>query len=1092
MEWGSWVCCEKMAVLHGGFLLAQKRSEPAKLLEMKKSDWATLGKPIVNAVREICAGEAGVVQGPGETRLWQKKVLAYVWAKLLNPTSNEPNVKEKVDTESDQRWKEDLFFPAESMIPDINHTVLFELVKSLGASEVFVELLSALPAGTCHLEVTRFVDHVLDGTTDEDVATFLDVWWEALKLYEGPRDEIVRTFGDEVKKYLARASDVFCRSSKRIRLDPDVSLFPSISSPGSLSNLSIPCLFLHGLRKMKARVTPYDYKCSAITKLTDTLRKSLLSDGAIEHSAEVYLQKLSELIVLGNPKAQTLPVAENFVRIVKNAERELGAPYQKSAFQLPQGELAQGIELLAEIFRSWAPEIQTESKKDTNIERRCLALYRTVESLKCLNQVSPLIQNGDMIPQNTKEILSDFILSSCSFVRKCDSYVSLDDVATVDKVKMSVAFAIINNRMERHAEVCEIFASTPGWAFAESGWLNCLERNGEVFRSTDVVLKLAGILKDRSSCTATAQSEVKRFKNVVLDCLSALPLLDKNKALLGVLHAYGGQGLCRDGGAMKEWFEEEVNMVFNCITQSETVNSIDKAVTAVVRVAFLNPETTLQKMCHLAAVNLGAHRLFSQILKNLPALSHEGDRSSEGINILAVCLLETTVDSLATAKAENQFLEFLTSLMEPGEMIDPELPRPLLQPAQVVKIFVLPYLTGGDSNIMFPLKLLNRALKMPVTDDGTKEHWLLACCPFPLVFALSQLLDRCILCWEEDSADMSTRVSIETKSLLTQTLEMVCDAVEQIISVNPETWSTSVHWLYRKAEQLDWTVRLCLKSIFGGHFKFEVPATLFEVCDLSDDGWSPLNLPQYGPGTGLLAWMECCSASTHMMDQMLSHLIIDSKNVEEVNMFSKGFLVALIQLLPWCSSSEWKRLNHIVRSLLQRELLHVPFTLEYVHYLPLLNLQPFAHHLQFSQLLLRAFQLICSHGCSDWLPPAGWTHVARQCASSMSDILESVKCKLKGLGAQNLDANQEALFVIMQLFCHVIHIMVMMPPGTSDSLYYVSLELLSQYETLMSANTSTSGLLNKANEKHFLHSIAENLVSEEQRSILLQKISKIC
>ncbi|XP_067866608.1 gem-associated protein 4 [Heterodontus francisci] len=1095
MECGSWICCEKMAVLHGGFLLAKKQSQHKILLEMKKSNWATLGKPIVCAVHEICAGETGMVQDPAETKQWQRKVLAFVWAKLLNSNVSGTNIKEKLDSdaENDRRWKEDLFFSAENMIPEINHTVLFELVKSLGASEVFVELLSTLPADVCHLEMARFVDHVLDGTSDEDVAIFLDVWWELMKQNEGQRDEIVQTFGDEAKKCLARVSDEFCHFSKRLKLDPDVSpLFPSESLPGSSSNLSIPSLLLDGLKRMKSHINPYIYKCSALAKLSDTICKSVLSDNIVELSAEVYLQKLSRLIALANPMIQKLPVTESFIKSVKETERELRASYQKSAFMLMQGALTSGIVTLADIFQSWATELQTELENDTDVQKRSLAIYRTVESLKCLNEICPMLQNSKMVSQDAKKILSDLLLSSTTFVQKIGIYVPLDDAAATDKVKFSVALIIIDARMKRYAEICKIFASSPGWAFSEDGWLDCLERNRDIFQDTDLVLRLVGTLNDVSSCNINEASKVKRLMNVVLDCLSALSIPDKNKALLGVLSSYGSKGLCRDGGAFKDWFEEEVNMVFNCITQSEAVNSIDKAVTAIVRVAFLNPEATLQKTCHLAAVNLGAHKLLGQILKNLPALSFEDTQSSDGLNILAKCLLEAARDSLATTKEENQFLEFLHSLMEPGEVIDQEPPVPLFQPADATKIFVLPYLIGSNYSIEFPLKVLNSALKMPVTDDGTKEHWLLACCPFPLIFALSQLLDRCILCWEEDSNKASNHISIGTKGLLIETLDMVCDAVEQIISVNPETWSTSVCWLYRKTERLDWTVRLWLKSIFGGHFKYEVPATLFEVCDLSDDGWSPLNLPQYGPGTGLLAWMECCCISTHMMEQMLSHLMIDAKNVEEVNMFSKGFLIALIQVLPWCSSSEWKRLNHVVKCLLQRELLHVPYTLEYVHYMPLLNLRPFAHHLQFSQLLLRAFQLICSCSCSDWLPTAGWKYVARQCAGSISDILESVKCKLKGHGAQNLDGNQEAIFVVVQLFCHVIHIMVMMPIGTSESLYYVSLELLSQYETLVMANTSTSGLLSKVNEKHFLHSIAENLVNEEQRSVLLQKISKIC
>ncbi|XP_038670350.1 gem-associated protein 4 isoform X2 [Scyliorhinus canicula] len=1093
MSWGSWICCEKMAVVQGGFLLAKKQSQQNTLLELKKSEWTTLGKPIVCAVREICAEGTDTAQNLAETKQWQRKVLAFVWAKLLNSNVSGTNIKEEQDSdaESDRRWKEDLFFSGESMIPKINHTVLFELVKSLGAAEVFVELLLTLPADECHLEMTRFVDHILDGTSDDDVAIFLDVWWELMKQNEGQRDEIVQAFGEEAKRYLARArADEFCHSPKRLKLDPDVSpLLSTDSLSGSSSHLSIPSVLLDGLKRLKSHINPYIYKCSALAKLSDMICSSAFSDNIVELPAVEYLEKFSKLIALGQPVVQKFPATECLIRRVKETERELRARYQKSAFRLPQGALASGIETLADLFQSWEPALQAKPENGTDIQS--LTAYRTAESLKYLNEICPIIQSSATVPQDAKKSLSDLLLNLTCFMQEVGSYVPLDDVATTERVKFYVAMTIIDGRMERYAEICKIFASSQAWAFSEGNWLDCLERNRDVFHDTDLVLRLVGTLKDASSCGVSETSKVRRVMNVVLDCLSALSISDKNKALLGVLSHYGSKGLCRDGGAFKSWFEEEVNMVFNSITQGEAVNNIDKAVTAVARVAFLNPEATVQKTCHLAAVNLGAHKLLGQILKSLPALSFEDNQSSDGRSILARCLLEAAWGSFTTTKEENQFLEFLTSLMEPGERIDQEAPSPLLQPADAVKIFVLPYLIESNPGIEFPLKVLNNALKLPVTDDGTKEHWLLACCPFPLIFALSQLLDHCILCWE-DSNKTSNHISIETKGLLIETLDMVCIVVEQIMAADPETWSTSVCWLYRKTERLDWTVRLWLKSIFGGHFKYEVPATLFEVCDLSDDGWSPLNLLQYGPGTGLLAWMECCCTSTHMMEQMLSHLTIDAKNVEEVNMFSKGFLIALIQVLPWCSSSEWRRLNHVVKNLLQRELLHVPYTLEYVHYMPLLNLRPFAHHLQFSQLLLRAFQLICSCSCSDWLPTAGWKYAAKQCAGSMSDILESVRCKLKGHGAQNPDASQEAIFVVVQLFCHVIHIMVMMPSDTSESLYYVSLELLSQYETLSTANTSTSGLLSKVNEKHFLHSIAENLTNEEQCSVLLQKISKIC
>eukprot|EP00062_Callorhinchus_milii_P015354 gi/632965507/ref/XP_007898926.1/ PREDICTED: gem-associated protein 4 [Callorhinchus milii] len=1093
VDLGTWVCCEKVAVLHGGFLLAERQSQPKTLSEMQKSDWAAFGQPILDAVHEVCTGEAGARWGPSESKLWEKKVIAFLWAKLFNSNVSAKGTPD-FDAEGDRRWKEDLFFSVESMIPSLNYTVLFELLKALRASETFVELLSVLPADTRYSEVNRLVEHVLDRTSDQDVAFFLDIWWELMKHSEGQRDEIVQAFGSEIAKYLARASDECYHSSKRLKLDPSISHSSSENSPGSPCDLSIPSLLLDGLKRMKPYIAPYILKCLALAKLSDTLCKSVLYDNRVELPAEAYLQKLTKLLVLGDPTIPKCPVTESFVRRVKEAEKELRAFYRISNFKLPQGLLAYGLETLADLLYSWSTEVQSELERERDIQQCSLDLYRTVESLTRLSETFQMLQDSETVSEGEKKTWSELQQSLTGFVQRVNSLVLLDDAAR-HQVEFPLAVTTIEGRMERYTEICEIFASNANWAFCEDGWLNCLERNRDVFQSTDLVLRLVTVLMAKSCHIANPTKAPKtRLKNVILSCFSALSISDKNKVISGVLSSYGSQGLCKEEGAIKDGFQKELNMAFNCITQSETVNSIDKAVTAIARVALLNPEATLEKACHLAVVNLGAHKLLGQILKKLPALSFVDNLLSAQPNILAKCLLETGWGNLSTPKEENQFLELLTSLMEPGEILGDQTPTvPLLQPSEAIKIFVLPHLMEKYFNVDLALKVLNGALQIPVTDDGAKEHWIVTCCPFPLIFALSQLLDSCVSCWEaeEDDSEAPDHISIETKGLLVEAIECVCDAVGQVVSTRPESWSTSICWLYQKTELLDWCVRLRLKSIFGGHFKYEVPATLFEVCDLSDDGWSPLHLPQYGPGTGLLAWMECCCISTHMMEQMLSHLTVNVNNIDELNMFSKGFLVALIEVLPWCSSSEWKRLNHVVRSLLQRELLHVPYTLEYVHHMPLLNLRPFAHHLQFSQLLLRAFQLICSCSCADWLPTAGWKHVVRQCAGSMSDILESVKCKVKAHGTQNHDASQEAVFVIMQLFCHLLHIMVMTPSGTSDSLYFVSLELLSQYETLALASTSTTGLLNKVNEKHFLQTIAENLPDEEQRSTLLQKISKL-
>ncbi|XP_015284368.1 PREDICTED: gem-associated protein 4-like, partial [Gekko japonicus] len=150
---------------------------------------------------------------------------------------------------------------------------------------------------------------------------------------------------------------------------------------------------------------------------------------------------------------------------------------------------------------------------------------------------------------------------------------------------------------------------------------------------------------------------------------------------------------------------------------------------------------------------------------------------------------------------------------------------------------------------------------------------------------------------------------------------------------------------------------------------------------------------------------------------------------------------------PWCSQSEWRRLVHVIKSLLDREVLYVPYSLEYVQHLPLLNFQPFAYHLQFSVLLLRGFQFLCSSSGATWLPGEAWKHVARLYCLSLSDLLGSVKgvarCQWHPTEEKNM--TRELSFVYIQMFCHTLHVAAMLPESTGEPLLLLSLEILSQY-----------------------------------------------
>ncbi|PNJ22361.1 GEMIN4 isoform 7, partial [Pongo abelii] len=50
--------CEEMTILHGGFLLAEQLFRPKALAELTKSDWEHVGRPIVEALREISSAAA--------------------------------------------------------------------------------------------------------------------------------------------------------------------------------------------------------------------------------------------------------------------------------------------------------------------------------------------------------------------------------------------------------------------------------------------------------------------------------------------------------------------------------------------------------------------------------------------------------------------------------------------------------------------------------------------------------------------------------------------------------------------------------------------------------------------------------------------------------------------------------------------------------------------------------------------------------------------------------------------------------------------------------------------------------------------------
>lgn len=75
---------------------------------------------------------------------------------------------------------------------------------------------------------------------------------------------------------------------------------------------------------------------------------------------------------------------------------------------------------------------------------------------------------------------------------------------------------------------------------------------------------------------------------------------------------------------------------------------------------------------------------------------------------------------------------------------------------------------------------------------------------------------------------------MDLKELLVSVLTTLGNVVGAEVAAVPSSWSRALFWLYKKMEDLDWTVRFHLKAVWGEHFKNEVPSSLLAVCDLPE------------------------------------------------------------------------------------------------------------------------------------------------------------------------------------------------------------------------------------------------------------------
>ncbi|XP_018539533.1 gem-associated protein 4 [Lates calcarifer] len=1141
------------AVLQGAFLSANKLCLPSSLSSLQKADWSRVGRSVVETVIEICGLDELRVYPNTVAGCWKKRIVCVVWLKLLCGQAEE-------DVET--AWRENPFFPLQNGLPEVSHVVLLELVKSLAAADIFAHFLLCLPQAQVCVELERLTQHVKSSPTGEDdVRLFLEVWWE---LWKGKNDQragreegIEAMFANQFAHLSSKSCSLSPQAAKRLKLDTSAKL---ASSPTT----DVLHILLHALKDIKDHISTTDLCLQALSISLDSLYTAFLIDQEVILPTKEKMHMLSKAVSIREKNDEKLSP-----ELIQEALRDLHASHTPSHFKPSTMRLGEALKIITDLTQFWLNSQLLKVCDSTNFSYSAFKLEQSVQ------RVLTAIEKAD-VPEAITEMNAQE--TEKNILRGLLKSLALPAIETTPKVDAEVTMTIINHHLEDHQNFAVLFASEKSWASCDEQWLDCLEKNQAAFQQHNTLVNLASILMSKLHSESSNVSHCRKLMKVIADIFSALSLEDKNKSLAAMLklstRGFFGHSV---PPAVADGFEQELNMAFNCIIQggggasaAESQGNLNTAASLVARVAFQNPVAALTSCCHSAIFNKGAFTLMAKILQQLPGLRGQRERNDKtecngeerkeaeentdegkdplrGSSLLSRCLQDIIKTKSLLASEKEQLVKFLGRLMMPVMAVDGEERRQcFLSPQEVVNIFVLPNLsTMGHSScdIELSLQLLHTALCVDVQDPASSPHWVLDCSPFPLLYILAQLHNQALRFWEQPSEGAVHHWSMDTKELLVSVLTTLGQVIGAEVAVTPNSWSRALFWLYNKMEELDWTVRFHLKPVWREHFKNEVPSSLLTVCELPEQEWSALDLPQYSQGSGLLAWMECCSISDSLRSTMLSCLLLDQRQPDHVNMFSKGLLVALTQTLPWCSVSQWSRLLGALRELITSGRLHVPFSLEYVDYLPLLDLRRFSCELRLSVLLLRVLQLLCGSSCSHWLLADGWAHVGRLYAHAVREMMNSVRAKLPlpSSGAWTVsasppppktpasrdsnpetkaaklsrdslkeaegpplkseesqmeeqvetDLSQEVLFVLSQLFCHVQHIQVMMPGGQCEPLFLASLEILSHYEAIMTGFPDSSTPLESDNTRHFFSTITDNLENQEMKAVLQQKIAQL-
>lgn len=297
----SWLSCEKAAILQGGFLLAEKLCGAGKLSDLRKEDWERVGHPVRQAIVSICGEGRG---GSQDYVLWRKRIVCILWRKLLE-------MEEGKDIDS--AWRENPFFSVQNALPQVNRVVLYELIKSMGFSKVYVELLLCFPLGGLCSELARLVKHITTESTNEDILLLLDVWWDLWKANGRQEQALDQVFASQCSHYTVPCSQLSYQASQH-------------GKPGPNQALTFSCvqtILFSAIEEMKGHILSPDVCCFALSISLDTFYTSFLLDHAVNASPELYLQSLSRAVCMRRREAGVEGC--DLMEIIKEVQRELAA-----------------------------------------------------------------------------------------------------------------------------------------------------------------------------------------------------------------------------------------------------------------------------------------------------------------------------------------------------------------------------------------------------------------------------------------------------------------------------------------------------------------------------------------------------------------------------------------------------------------------------------------------------------------------------------------------------------------------------------------------------------------------------------------------